>query len=309
MMDCAPVAIFCYRRKIDKLIESILDNEESRKTELFIFSDGYRSEIDKEDVKEVRKSLEKIKGFRSVKIIESDKNKGLAKSIIDGVSQVIRKFGKIIVLEDDLIVSKYFLDYMNKSLNLYQVNKNIWSISGYGPKIPYLKNYKKDVYLSKRSSSWGWATWLNRWDKIDWEIKDFKILKKNKVEIKNFEQGGNDLFKMLELQHLGKIDSWAIRWCYAQFKSNSYSLTPKISMIHNTGFNDDFGTHNTGRGLKWKVDLAHYKIQDFNTTINNELFYHYKRFHDINFYTKTGYFLKKWGGYKLIKKILYKLKF
>jgi hypothetical protein len=73
MMDCAPVAIFCYRRKIDKLIESILDNEESRKTELFIFSDGYRSEIDKEDVKEVRKSLEKIKGFRSVKIIKPSK--------------------------------------------------------------------------------------------------------------------------------------------------------------------------------------------------------------------------------------------
>ena len=213
MRDNAPVIIFCYRRKIDKLINSLLKNKEAKETELFIFSDGFKSDIDKKDVINVRESLKKISGFKLIHIIESGRNKGLANSIIEGTTKVIDKVGKTIVLEDDLIVSPHFLNFMNKSLNLYQNKKNIWSISGYSPVIPKLDKYKNEVYLSLRSSSWGWATWVDRWKKVDWSIDDFKVLKKNKEKIKSFEQGGNDLFKMLELQYLGKIDSWAIRWC------------------------------------------------------------------------------------------------
>ena len=304
MTDNAPVIIFCYRRKINELINSLLKNKESKETELFIFSDGFKSEIDKKEVISIRKSLKKISGFKLLHIMESETNKGLAKSIIDGTTKVINKFGKTIVLEDDLIVSSHFLDYMNRSLSLYQNKKNIWSVSGYGPVIPQLDNYKKEVYLSLRSSSWGWATWADRWNKVDWSIDDFKVLKKNREKIKFFEQGGNDLFKMLELQYLGKIDSWAIRWCYSQFLNSSYSVTPKISMIQNNGFSDGVGVHNLGKGYQWQVKLAESKINDLEAPFNVEISNHFKKYYDINFYTRIGYFLRKWGGYNFIKNLV-----
>jgi hypothetical protein len=302
MSDYAPIIIFCYRRNIENLISSLLKNQGSINSELFIFSDGYKSQVDKNDVLNLRKSLTKIVSFKSVNIIKSEKNNGLANSIINGVKNVINKFGKAIILEDDLIVSPFFIDYMNDALNFYQYKKNIWSISGYTPPIPYLKDYKNEVYLSLRSSSWGWATWSDRFNKVDWSIKNFLELKKDKSKIKKFELGGNDLFKMLELQHLGKIDSWAIRWCYSQFLDSAYSITPKISMTQNLGFADNLSTHNKSLGSKWKVDLAEAKITDFECIENQQVIDAFKEFHNLSFYTKIGYFLKKWGGYKILKK-------
>ena len=167
MSDYAPIIIFCYRRNIENLISSLLKNQGSINSELFIFSDGYKSQVDKNDVLNLRKSLTKIVSFKSVNIIKSEKNNGLANSIINGVKNVINKYGKAIILEDDLIVSPFFIDYMNDALNFYQYKKNIWSISGYTPSIPYLKDYKSEVYLSLRSSSWGWATWSDRFSKVD----------------------------------------------------------------------------------------------------------------------------------------------
>ena len=161
MSDIAPIIIFCYRRKINRLIESLLKNKESSISNLFIFSDGYKSDLDKQDIRDLRNSLRKIKGFKSVSIFESNFNKGLANSIIQGTTSIINRYGKAIVLEDDLIISEYFIDFMNKSLNFYKKNKNIWSISGYSPPLNYLKDYKKEVYLSLRSSSWGWAIWAD----------------------------------------------------------------------------------------------------------------------------------------------------
>lgn len=127
--------------------------------------DSFKSEIDKQDVIDVRQSIKNIRGFKSIKIFESKKNKGLANSIIDGVNLIINNYRKAIIIEDDLIVSEHFLNYMNRALDFYKNNKNIWSISGYSPLLPCLKRYKQEIYLSLRSSSWGWATWLNRCNK------------------------------------------------------------------------------------------------------------------------------------------------
>ncbi len=308
MNEYAPVVIFCYRRKIDQLIESLRKNYESKDTQLFIYSDGFKSDKDKNDVINVRKDLKKIHGFKLVHIIESNRNKGLANSIIDGVTEVIKKFDRIIVLEDDLIISEYFLNFMNRSLNHFKESKDIWSVSGYSPKIPYLQNYQKEVYLSLRSSSWGWATWLDRWRKVDWLLSDFDNLKKDKEKIKNFELGGNDMFKMLELQYLGKIDSWAIRWCYSQFLNSSYSVTPKISMTQNKGFDDNLGMHNLSSDPRWKVDLSNSKINNIEVSFDSEIIDNFKKYYDMSFYTRCGYFLRKWGGYNLIKRFISKAK-
>lgn len=301
MNDTAPIIIFCYRRKIDKLINSLQKNKEASYSNLLIFSDGYKSNEDKKDVSDTRKFIKKIKGFKSIKIFYSSTNKGLAISIINGMTSVVNDFGKAIVLEDDLVVSEYFLNFMNRALNFYKDNKDIWSISGYSPPLQCLKDYKKEVYLSLRSSSWGWATWIDRWNKTDWAIKDFYNLEKDKDKIRKFNQGGNDMFRMLELQHLGRINSWAIRWCYSQFLNSTYSVTPKISMVKNIGFNDNLSTHTKGNDFKWRVNLAKGKISNFEVSLNYEIIHNYKKFFDNSFYTKIGYFLKKWGAYKIIK--------
>ena len=222
-MKLAPVILFVYRRDVKKTIDSLLKNNLANQTDLFIYSDGAKNDKDLDDVIIVRDSIKEIYGFKSVTLINSDKNKGLANSIIDGVTKTINEYGRVIVLEDDLIVSKDFLQYMNEALNYYDKDPAIWSISGYGPKLPCLNQYRKDFYLSLRASSWGWAVWKDRWSSVDWLVKDFDKLQKDHKKRKMFNLGGNDMYRMLELQMLGKIDSWAIRWCFSQFSQNKYT--------------------------------------------------------------------------------------
>lgn len=302
-MKNTPIVIFTYRRIPNKLIESLLKNSLVTNSELFIFSDGYKSEIDKEDVLEVREYLQGINGFKNIVIFESIKNKGLAQSIIEGVSVVIAEHNKVIVLEDDLIVSDDFLDYMNNGLKFYKDNKNIWAISGYSPNLESLKTYDKNMYLSYRANSWGWATWEDRWNSIDWNIEDWNHFKKDKKAIQEFNRGGNDMFKMLELQMLGKIDSWAIRWCYNQFKQKTFTIYPSKSKIINHGF-DNKGTHNNNSGDRWKTELDNTKISFLNIKLNDMVIKDFYDFYSLNWKTKIGYILKKYGGYKIIKKLM-----
>jgi hypothetical protein len=300
----APIILFTYQRVPKETIESLLKNELSSQSELFIYADGYKSDADKSDVLEAREYLRAITGFKSITIKEAEKNKGLASSIIDGVTEVINEYGKVIVLEDDLIVSNDFLQYMNEALEFYETDDKIWSISGYGPKLPCLKSYDEDLYFSHRGSSWGWATWNDRWNSVDWDAKDFEKIKKDKQLKKQFELGGDDMYKMLELQMLGKIDSWAIRWCFSQFLQGKYTVYPKKSKIVNAGFNDNKGTHNSGNSFKWDVKASDYKVKFENLEIDTDIINSWKKYHDISLFTKVGYFLKKYGGYKLIKKLL-----
>jgi len=300
----SPVVLFTYRRVPKETIESLLKNNLAKESELFIFSDGYKNDIDKQDVLEVRKYFKTISGFKSITIYESEKNKGLANNIIDGVTQIIDKYKKVIVLEDDLIVSSDFLDYMNEALEFYKDDKKIWSISGYGPNMKCLENYNEDIYLSTRASSWGWATWKSRWDSIDWDIQDWQEFKQNKKAIEKFNLGGNDMYKMLELQMLGKIDSWAIRWCYNQFKQDKYTIYPKKSKIINNGFSDNKGTHNNGTYSKLVKILDNNQITFIPLSINEKIIKCFCIYHNLSLKTKIGYFLKKYGGYTFAKKII-----
>lgn len=300
---CTPIIIFTYRRKIDKLIESLLKNSLASQSNLYIFSDGYKNDIDKQDVLEVRESLKKISGFKNITINKLNKNNGLANSVINGVTDIINKYEKVIVLEDDLVVSDNFLNYMNEALDFYKEKNSIWSISGYTPHLKCLDNYDKDIFLSLRASSWGWATWKDRWAKIDWDIKDWDIFRNDKVAINKFNLGGNDMFKMLETQMLGKIDSWAIRWCYNQFKYNSYTVYPTLSKLINNGF-DDKGTHNSSGQNRWDTECSNKIVQFENIEIDDNIIKCFGKKYNLRFKTKIGYILKQYGGYRLAKKIL-----
>lgn len=243
----APVLIFVYARPehTKKTIESLASNYLANATDVYIFSDAPKNEKSIENVKIVRDYIDTIPAknlFKSVKIIKAEINKGLANSIISGVNEIIKLNGQAIVLEDDLITSQDFLSYMNDALKFYENDKRIWSISGYTFDLEFPDKYQSEVYLSYRGCSWGWATWKDRWDTVDWVVSDYKNFKKDKSLRNKFNRGGRDMSAMLDAQMDGKIDSWAIRWCYSQFKLNMFTIYPRISRVRNIGL-DGSGTH------------------------------------------------------------------
>jgi hypothetical protein len=201
---------------------------------------------DEKQVQEVRNYLKTITGFNSIKIIESPKNKGLAKSIIEGVSFIFQTYKKVIVVEDDLITTTNFLSYMNNSLNKYEQKNKVFSIAGYSFNLVKNRNeHHEDAYFITRGWPWGWATWKDRWIEVDWEVKDYENFKKDKKAQKAFAKGGSDVNSMLRKQMEGKLDSWAIRWFYNQFKVGGLTLYPLFSKVHNIGF-DEYATHTKG---------------------------------------------------------------
>lgn len=258
-----PVVLFVYNRldHTERVLDTLAKNLLARETDLFIFSDAAKSEKGKKAVEEVRKCIheEKWKSFfKNIEITEAEKNKGLAASIIGGVTEVVNKYGKVIVVEDDLILSKYFLKYMNEALDYYEMKENIWSISGYSFPMKSLKKYPHDVFYSYRGCSWGWGTWANRWEKADWEVKDYdKFIQDSKWQ-KRFNRGGGDLTHMLELQKNGVIDSWAIRWVFTQSNLNMYTIYPKCSYLENDGC-DGSGT-NSGTHQEFVTELQEKKL-------------------------------------------------
>ncbi|PGK34790.1 sugar transferase [Bacillus anthracis] len=243
----APVIIFVYNRPEHTIqtIEALSKNELARESNIFIFSDAAKNEESVEKVKVVRDyidSVEEKKYFKSFTITKSEANKGLAKSVIHGVSEIISKYGKVIVLEDDLITAPDFLIYMNDALDYYCNLDKVWSISGYNIPIAFPKDYKSEIYYSYRGCSWGWATWKNRWDQVDWDVKDYVEFKSSRRLKNRFNRGGRDMANMLDSQMEGIIDSWAIRWCYTQSRRNLLTVYPVKSRVKNIGL-DGSGTH------------------------------------------------------------------
>lgn len=247
MKELAPLIIFVYNRAelTEKMLDAINRNELAQDTELYIFSDGPKNVDDEKKVNEVRKIVarfEKNNNFKSIHIIQSEKNKGLANSIISGVTQIIRQYGKVIVLEDDLVTATNFLTFMNECLVFYKNNHKIWSIGGTSYFLPSLKKYPHDVYTCYRGESWGWGSWIDRWEKVDWDIADYDEFIHDRKRKKMFRRGGQDMVDALKRQKEGKTDSWAIRWCYQQSKEDMLTILPSKSLVKNIGWGEE-GTH------------------------------------------------------------------
>ncbi|RCV66171.1 Glycosyltransferase, GT2 family [Methanophagales archaeon] len=245
--DLAPVILFVYNRPehTRKTIDALKNNLLAWDTELFIFADAAKNDAERNNVEKVRKYIKTLDGFKSITLIEREENLGLAKSILSGVTEIINQYGKIIVLEDDLITSTPFLNYMNYYLNYYKNEQKVFSITGFNYPESLLHvpdEYPYSIYFGYRCMSWSWATWINRWNKVDWEVKDYDKFITDKKSKKLFNRGGEDLSDMLRSQVEDKIDSWAIRWCYAQSKSDAYCVYPVKSLVNNMGF-DGTGVH------------------------------------------------------------------
>ena len=277
----APIVLFVYNRvdHTQKIIESIGRCPEALESELYIFSDGPKNEQAASKVKEVRAYIhnEKIQAsFKNVNIIEAPKNKGLANSVISGVTRVMNQYGRAIVVEDDNIAAPGFLRFMNAALDFYEHNPRIWSIGGYTPKITIPSDYKHDVFIMDKGSSYAWATWKDRWDSIDWEIRDYPSFKRNFRLRRAFNRVGNDRCDMLQAQMEGRIDSWAIRFTYNAFRQNKMFVLPAKSLISNTG-NDGSGVHVGNGDTRFDVDIEdcmqELKLEDveFDRRIQKEI--------------------------------------
>ncbi|MCX5774205.1 MAG: glycosyltransferase [Fusobacteria bacterium] len=301
-MKLTPIAIFTYNRMqhIEKLLISLKKNREFDKSEIYIFSDGGKNDEDWKSVNQVRNFIKSNYNFSNIQLLERTENYGLAKSIIEGITKIFDKYESVIALEDDLIVSSDFIEYMNKALCFYQSDERVWSISGYSPTLKIPRNYDKELYLIPRASSWGWGTWRDRWKKCQWNSQTYTIWNDKRVQ-ESFNVGGNDMFKMLELQKLGKINSWAIRWDYSRFINSMLTVYPLKTKVINEGF-DGSGTHTSGSSDKYLGILNNEVIKMKKLETNELIVKEFKKFRDLDWIGKIGYFSKKNGWYDNIKK-------
>lgn len=275
MLTLAPVVIFAYKRKaeLQRAVEALQACHLANETDLYIFSDGPKSEKDRNGVKKVRNFIQSITGFKKITYFFSEQNKGLGSSIIGGVTKILESNQTIIVLEDDLVPSKNFLLFMNQGLQTYRDDPKIFSISGYNYPFEIKHNETNDAYFLPRTCSYGWATWRSRWEGLDWEIRDFEEFSKNKTAIRKFNNGGKDLYQMLSRQQAGLIDSWAIRWSYNQYKRNAVTVYPILSKIKNTGFSEQSTNTNIYNKYFTEVDKGDRGTFLFPSTVDVDPFY------------------------------------
>ncbi|EKD32407.1 MAG: Sugar transferase [uncultured bacterium] len=241
MKTLAPICLFVYNRlwHTKQTIDALKNNHLASDSELFIFSDGAKNKETIAAVSNVRSYIQTINGFKKVHIILRETNLGLANNIVSGVSEIVNLYKQVIVLEDDLVSSPFFLKYMNDALDLYKYDESVASIHGY----VYPINYLPETFFLKGADCWGWATWDRAW--ADFEPNGRTILNeinerklKREIDFNN----SNSYVKMLKDQIKGKNDSWAIRWHLSAFLKDKLTLYPGKSFVKNIGC-DNSGQH------------------------------------------------------------------
>lgn len=244
----APILLFAYNRPdhVQRCIASLQANTLSADSDLFIFSDAARTTADADNVKAVREMIRRITGFRSVTITERQENWGLARSIIDGVTTLVKRYGRVIVVEDDLVVAPYFLQFMNDALETYKDEERIGHIQA----CDFTKNPSlPDMFLIKWTGSWGWATWERAWQFFEPDGRKLLHELEERKLTRQFDFNGKYGFtRMLRRQIEGKNNSWAIRWNASLFLRDMLSLNVGRSLVANEGF-DGSGTNCGGGGL------------------------------------------------------------
>jgi hypothetical protein len=248
MKTYAPILLFVYNRPehLKQLIASLQTNAEAAQSMLFIYTDAARNKADEEQVNKVREVIRHIDGFASIEVVERATNWGLARNIIGGVTEQIRRYGRVIVLEDDLVVAPYFLRFMNDALEAYKDEPQVGHIQA----CDFTQDASlPDTFLIKFTGSWGWATWERAWQHFNPDGQALLNELENRRLTRRFDFNGNYRFtRMLRRQVQGKNNSWAIRWNASLFLKDILSLNVGRSLVQNNGF-DGSGTHCGGGNL------------------------------------------------------------
>ena len=267
----APIIIFTYNRykHFEITLKSLSKNHLSKESELYIFCDGPKNLSDKKKISRIFNLYLLNKSFKRKQIIFRKKNIGLKKNITQGVSQILKDYDSVIVLEDDMISSKYFLTYMNEGLKKFKNYSKVASIHAY--MYPLKKKFKNKYFFLKGADCWGWGTWKRSWKKLSLNSKklSIKIEKNNLIEEFNYNNTYN-YFKMLK-KNIKTNKSWAICWYASMFLQNMYTLNPTTSLIKNIGLD--------GSGTNCKIDYQmnskflnkYHKIENIDLKENNQI--------------------------------------
>ena len=243
-MSLAPIVLLVYARPehTRRTLESLAANPLAAESELFIFADGPKADASptqRENIRAVRRLIQERSWCGQVHIEASDTNRGLANSVIRAVNWLIASHGRVIVLEDDLLLGKHYLDFMNQALDLYADEEQVFSVSGYASWTP---KPMPDSYFLPILSSWGWGTWKRAWQHFEPDAGELLHQIEASERLDAFDFGGQNNHEMLRLQAAGKLDSWAIRFYASLFLRKGLVLFPGKSLVQNIGY-DASGTH------------------------------------------------------------------
>lgn len=274
-MKLSPIILFVYNRPrhTAQTLEALSQNYLADQSTLYIYCDGPKQNARTENlnnIEEVRKLIREKQWCKEIIIKERDQNLGLAESVIKGVSEVIEKHGRVIVLEDDILTGTYFLKFMNEALDLYENEQKVFGVSGYS--YPAIAKIAQPTYFLPIASSWSYATWANRWNKVNFDSSKLLIqIDVNQLKSKmNF--GNYPYYEMLEDQIRSKNDSWAIRFYSSMFLNKGFFLFPNKSLVQNIGF-DNSGTHCKTDDFFSEINIhnGEIKVEPIDLKLNQKL--------------------------------------
>ena len=241
-LTCAPIAVFVFNRAVhtNRMLVSLTANPEFARSPLFIFVDGARNAGEQAAVTEVRDLVDNF-AHPNKTIVAAANNQGLARSITQGVGKLCAEYGRVVVIEDDLVVAPNFLHYMNSSLKRYAHEPRVMQISGH--MFPVNLQAETDAVFMPVTTSWGWATWQRAWVHMQ-VAPDLALEKLSSLRWRyRFDLGGSFPYaRMLAERLAGRNHSWAIWWYFSMFINNGIALFPTRSLVNNEGF-DGSGTH------------------------------------------------------------------
>lgn len=279
--NLAPIVLFTYNRldHTKKTIESLQKNVYASESVLYIYSDGPKNERAIKSVNAVRDYLHTVTGFKEIHITEREENWGMARNIIDGVTGIVNQYGKIIVLEDDIVTSKWFLKYMNDALEVYKLSNEVMEISGnFWAKD---RTGLPDTFFLPWGACWGWATWKRAWSAFKRDPQELVEKFSLKNDLRFNLNGAANVWEQVEANYRGDIYTWAVFWDVAIYRNYGLVLFPNNDMSINIGI-DGSGENcghdnefwNNGRVLATKPisdfsmqlvsnQVAEKKIEDF----------------------------------------------
>lgn len=302
--NLAPIALFVYNRPklAAQTLDCLMKNEEASRSVLHIFCDGPRpnaSQEQKDRIRQVRKLVRQQNWCGEVHIEESEKNKGLANSIIQGVTMVVRKYGRAIILEDDLSVSPYFLRYMNEALDMYEKEEKVLAVHGYLYPVKLPEGMTDSTFFVRDPGSLGWGTWERAWALFEPDTeKLYGLLRRKRLQNDFNFWGGYPFMRMLRQQMRGQVDSWAIRWRASAYLHDKYTLHPAHSLVCHEG-NVPEATHHYTEGKDYTyTDIYTHPIPLKKIPMVN----------NIEVERIFGKFLRKYSGMSLKSKILNRLR-
>lgn len=315
----APIIVFAYNRPehLNKTLTWLGQNELADNSVLYIYCDGPKQNATTEQLEKIKNArqvahqLAVVPTFKEVHFVEREENLGLGTSIISGVTEVIRQYGKVIVLEDDLQTSPLFLDYMNKCLEHYEERKSVFSVSSLSRPHPerfYPKDYPYDVYVSLVHHPTGWATWEDRWKQVDWNVDLFAEVQEQPEMIAAFRRIEYGEYDALEYQQKTEQNVWSVRFSFAHFINHAVSICPIVSYINHIGWDSE--ATNAKGSSQWNFD----RLADKKEIRLLDVLYEDRRiinsWYSFSIPKRRSFYgrLKNWFGRKFLDRDEYSLK-